>query len=210
MDEDKKTVIETNKDNLARVIGFANVMDGKATFILTLALALTGYLVSQLGPYLDAHAKWATAPNWAPTFFVILDAVALACLTCFTLTAINVIRCIKPRTIRHTGKTSPLFFMTIAEGSHEEFKATMKTLTPDGIIDHLADQTYDNAKIVQAKTANVHRSFTLFLVGLCCFLAFTIGRPILVSLSQHDEKPTATVTIGAGTAHAPAADAGKQ
>jgi hypothetical protein len=184
MDEDKKTVIETNKDNLARVIGFANVMDGKATFILTLALALTGYLVSQLGPYLDAQAKSATAPNWAPTCYILLDGVALACLTCFTLTAINVIRCIKPRTNRHTGKTSPLFFMTIAEGSHEEFKATMKSLNPDGIIDHLADQTYDNAKIVQAKTANVHRSFTLFLCGLYCFLAFTIGRPILLSLAK--------------------------
>lgn len=184
MDDAQKLVIDANKENLSRVIGFANVMDGKATFILTLVLALTGYLVTQLGPYADAHAKWATLPNWAPTFYVLLDAVALACLGCFSATAIIVIRCIKPRINRHTGKSSPLFFMTIAEGSHEDFKATMKTLTPDGIVDHLADQTYDNAKVVQAKTANVLRSFTLFLCGLCCFLAFTIGRPILLSLAK--------------------------
>jgi hypothetical protein len=68
MDEEKKYVIDANKDNLSRVIGFANVMDGKATFILTLALALTGYLVAQLGGYADAHAKWSITPNWAPTF----------------------------------------------------------------------------------------------------------------------------------------------
>jgi hypothetical protein len=205
MDEEKKCVIDANKDNLSRVIGFANVMDGKATFILTLALALTGYLVAQLGGYADAYAKWSTAPNWGPTFYVILDAAAVGCLTCFTFTAMFVIRCIKPRVTRHTGKTSPFFFMTIAEGAHDDFRTTMRALTPDAIIDHVIDQTYDNAKIVQAKTLKVQRSFTLFLCGLSCFLVFTVGRPILLSLSPPPlEKPakTATRTVGGPSAHA--------
>ena len=199
MDDDKKLLIDTNKENLSRVISFANVMDGKATFILTLVLALTGYLVSQLGPYLDAHAHWAST-NWAPTFFFLLDVAAFGCLACFTTTAIYVVRCIKPRVKRHTGKTSPLFFGTIAEGSHEEFKAIMKTLTPESVIDTLADQTFDIAKIVQEKMCNVQHGFTYFLCGLCCFLAFTIARPIVLSLSQPPiEKPAKPATVGDAT-----------
>ena len=135
----KKTIIDTNKENLARVIAFGNLMDGKATFILTLALALTGYLVSQLGPYLDAHAKWATAPNWAPTFFVILDGVALACLTCFTLTAINVIRCMKPRTTRHTGKTSPLFFTYLILAGSFDIVVNGRTINKRIPNDHIGE-----------------------------------------------------------------------
>lgn len=184
MDDDKKLLIDTNKDNLARVMSLASMMDGKATFILTLALALTGYLVTQLGPYLDAHAKWNTMPNWAPACFYFLDGMAAASLGVFIATAICVIECIKPRLTQHTGNASPFFFGSIAEGSHEKFKATMKTITPDMIIDTLADQTYDNAKIADAKTRNVKHSFKLFLWGLCLFLGFTILRPIIISLAK--------------------------
>jgi hypothetical protein len=51
-----------------------------------------------------------------------------------TATALIVIQCIKRRTKRHTGKDSPLFFATIAETPHEEFKGTMQVLTPNRII----------------------------------------------------------------------------
>src|SRR5713226_3715337 len=182
MDEDTKYLIDLNKDNLDRVIGFVDVMDGKAKFILTLVLALTAYLVTQLGPYLDAHVKWSSLSTWAPTFFVILDAFALACLACFIATAITVICAISPRTTQHSGRVSPLFFGTIAGMPIEDFKTTMKTLTPNDVIDQLADQTFDNAKIVTQKTDHVRRSIRFFYCGMTCFFAFTIGRPILLSL----------------------------
>jgi len=166
MDDEQKLRIDASKDNLARVISFANVMDGKATFILTLTLALTGYLVSQLGPYLEAHAKWNAMPNWAPPCFYLLDGAGLASLVFFIATAISVIQCIKPRLTQHTGNQSPFFFGSIAAGSHEKFKETMKTLSPVSIMETLADQTFDIAKIVQTKAAYVQRSFRCFLIGL--------------------------------------------
>ena len=182
MDEDTKHVIATNKENLDRVIRFADVMDGKAKFILTIVLALAAYLVAQLGPYMDAHAKWGSMNNWAPPFFVILDLIAVACLACFIATAITVVCAISPRLTQHSGKASPLFFGTIAGMSIEEFKKAMTELTPNNVIDLLADQTFDNAKIVKQKTAHVQRSIKLFYIGMTCFFAFTIGRPILLSL----------------------------
>lgn len=97
-----------------RAGGLASVMDSKARFVLTLVLALTAYLVSQLGGYMEAHARWTAMPSWAPTFFVILDALALASVFCFITIAISVVRTIAPRLSQHSGRPSPLFFATIA------------------------------------------------------------------------------------------------
>ena len=182
MDEDTKYLIDVNKENLERVIKFVDVMDGKAKFILTLVLALTAYLVAQLGSYLDVHAKWGAFSVWAPPFFVILDLMALCCLGCFITTAVTVICAITPRTGQHSGRISPFFFGTIASLPLEDFKKAMNAITPTQVIDQLADQTYDNAKIVTRKTEYVRRSIKLFYYGIACFFAFTIGRPLLLSL----------------------------
>ena len=182
MDEDTKYLVDVNKDNLDRVIRFVDVMDGKAKFILTLVLALTAYLVTQLGPYLDAHAKWSRESTWAPPFFVLLDLLALGCLASFIAGAITVICALSPKTTQHSGRVSPLFFGTIANMPIEDFKTTMKNITPNDVINQLADQTFDNAKIIKQKTDDVRRSIKFFYYGMTCFFAFTIGRPILLSL----------------------------
>ncbi len=182
MEEDTKHIIDVNRDNLARIIGFVGVMDSKAAFVLTLVLALTAYLVSQLGPFLTAHVEHRAANAWAPVFFVLLDTLALACLCCFVADTLIIIHAIKPRTERHTGKHSPLFFDTIAMMPCEEFKDRMQNITPNQYIENLIDQAFDNAKIVRQKTASVQRSVTIFCWGLGFFFAFTIGRPILIAL----------------------------
>jgi hypothetical protein len=159
MDEDTKHSIDLNKDNLARTIGFVGVMDAKASFALSLVLALTAYLVTQLGPFLTAHVQHKTTNAWVPVFFIILDLMVIACLACFIAAVIVVIHAIKPRTDRHTGRNSPLFFGTIADMPCEDFKDRMKILTPNQYLDCLIDQTYDNAKIVRQKNRHL-RMFT--------------------------------------------------
>lgn len=56
----------------------------------------------------------------------------------------------------------------------------MRTITPNQVIDLLAEQTYDNAKIIAQKTTNVQGCIRLFYWGMACFFAFTIGRPVLL------------------------------
>jgi hypothetical protein len=182
MDEDTKYLIDVNQANLDRIIGFVGVMDAKAKFVLTLVLALTGYLVTQLSSFIDAHTRINMMPPWAATLMVLLDIAAAACLAFFIIAAITAIRAIRPLTTRHTGKTSPLFFDTIADTPHEEFKQHMKTLLPNELLDLLADQSYDNAKIVQQKTRAVQQSMKAFFIGLACFFAFSIGRTIIVGV----------------------------
>ena len=53
----------------------------------------------------------------------------------------------------------------------EDLKRTMKTVTANDVIDQLADQTFDNAKIVLQKTGYVRRSINLFWWGMTCFFA---------------------------------------
>jgi hypothetical protein len=181
MEEYTQHLIDVNKDNLDHVISFVDVMDGKAKFILTLVLVLTGYLVTQLGPYLDAQAKSGPIHPWAPVFFVILDLAAVGCLFFFVWTAITVVCAINPRLKQETKRPSPLFFDTIAGMSHEEFKKTMTDIVPNKVVDTLIDQTYDNAVIVKEKTKYVRRSINLFWWGMILFFTFSIGRPILVA-----------------------------
>ncbi len=180
--EDKKYLLDLNQANLERIIGFVGVMDAKAKFVLTLVLALTGYLVAQLTSFIDAHKHIEMVPSWAATLMILLDIAATGCLACFIRAAIIAIQAIQPATIRHTGKASPLFFDTIADMPHEEFKQRMKTLQPDETLDLLADQTYDNAKIVQQKTRAVQASISAFFIGLACFFLFTVGRTIIIGV----------------------------
>jgi Family of unknown function (DUF5706) len=119
-------------------------------------------------------------PNWAPPWFVVLDILVVACLTWFVASAIAVIRTIAPRLEQHSGRPSPLFFATIAQMGIEDFKATMRTLPPNQVIDLLAEQTYDNAKIISLKSDLVRQSVRFFYLGMACFLAFTVGRPVLM------------------------------
>src|SRR5262245_35279981 len=130
MDDDTKHRIEVNKDNLTRIISFVGVMDSKAKFILTLVLALTAYLVTQLGSLLDVHARLGAMTNWATSCVVLLDLMAAICLCCLIATAIKVLCVLSPRIHQHSGRPSPLFFDTIAKMPIEDFKSTMKQLAP--------------------------------------------------------------------------------
>ena len=46
----------------------------------------------------------------------------------------------------------------------------------------LAEQTYENAKLLAKKHARVHEAINRFFWRVLCFLAFTIGRSILLAL----------------------------
>jgi hypothetical protein len=182
VDEDSKNLIELNQANLDRVIGFVGVMDGKAKFALTLVLALTSYLVTQLSSFIDAHTRINTMPPWSEMLMILLDVAAAVCLIFFVIAAVLAIRAINPSTVRHSGKSSPLFFDTIAKMSHEDFKQQMKMLTVEEMVELLADQTYDNAKIVQKKTKFVQYSAVAFYLGLASFFIFTVGRTIIIGV----------------------------
>lgn len=182
MDEHTKYLLDLNEDNLRRTIGFVDVIDSKAKFVLTVVLALTAYLVTQVGPFADAHSRWGTVSRWAPIFFVLLDLAAACCLVCFVAAAIKVIRVITPRVGQHSGRPSPLFFDTIAKMPLEDFKAAMKHMVPNEYLDRVLDQCYDNAKILQLKTATVLEGIRLLYGGMLCFFVFTVGRPILLSI----------------------------
>lgn len=58
----------------------------------------------------------------------------------------------------------------------------MTSMTPDHALALLAEQAYDNAKVMVRKNAGVHNAVNLFLGGMTCFLFFTVGQAILLAL----------------------------
>ena len=177
MDENERYLVDINKDNLTRVIGFASTYDTKANFALTIILALTAYLTAELPSYIDAHAK-----HPAHTWFVLLDLAAIGCLGFFLWAVVLIVMTIRPNVGQHTQKPSPLFFQSIASMPLDEFRKTMASLPIDETLRLLAEQTYDAAKVVAKKHARVHEAINWFFWGVLCFLAFTIGRSILLAL----------------------------
>lgn len=170
-------LVTLNKDNLARVIGFADLYDSKAKFVLTVVLAITGYFLTELTSFITMHAMHATDP-----WFVLLDIVAASCLGFFLTAVFFIVWTIRPNTNQHSQKKSPFFFQSIASYPLDEFKAVMTTLTESSAITFLAEQTYDNAKVVTRKDTIVRRSFNCFIIGTVCFLLFSIGRAIVLAL----------------------------
>jgi Family of unknown function (DUF5706) len=177
MDDNDRYLLDINKDNLARVVGFATTYDTKANFLLSVILALTAYLIAELPSYVDAHAKHPTH-----TWFALLDLSFIGCVGLFVWAVVLVVLTIRPNVTQHSQKHSPLFFQSIAATSLDEFRKVMTSLPVNNAIDLIAEQTYDNAKIVARKHERVHDAINRFFLGVLCFLIFTIGRSILLAL----------------------------
>lgn len=177
MDNDDRYLLDINKDNLARVVGFASTYDTKANFVLTVILALTAYLIAELPSYVDAHAKHPTH-----TWFALLDLSFIGCVGFFVWAVVLIVLTIRPNLTQHSQKHSPLFFQSIASTPLDDFRKKMASLSVNEAVDLLAEQTYDNAKVVAKKHARVYEAINRFFWGVLCFLVFTIGRSILLAL----------------------------
>jgi Family of unknown function (DUF5706) len=177
MDDNDRYLPDVNKDNLSRVIGFASTYDSKANFALTVILALTAYLIAELPSYIDAHAR-----HPQNTWFALMDLAAIGCLGFFLWAVVLIVLTIRPNVAQHSQKASPLFFQSIASTPLDDFKKKMASLEVDEVLSLLAEQTYDNAKVVATKHARVHEVINRFFWGVLCFLVFTIGRSILLAL----------------------------
>lgn len=168
---------DLNKDNLARVISFGPVYDGKAKFVLSLILALTAYLLTELPTYITAHAK-QPSNGW----FILLDVLCAGCMGSFIWATVLVIGTIRPNVTQHSQKHSPLFFQNIARMPVDEFRTLMIGMSADRALELVIEQTYDNAKVMEKKNRSVHNAVNLFFWGMACFLAFTIGRATVFAL----------------------------
>jgi hypothetical protein len=126
MDDNDLYLLDINKDNLTRVIGFASIYDTKANFALTVILALTAYLIAKLPSYIEAHAK-----HPQNTWFALVDLAAIGCLGFFLWAVVLIVLTIRPNVAQHSRKTSPLFFQSIASMALDDFKEKMASLEVD-------------------------------------------------------------------------------
>ncbi len=174
--------ITVNRDNLARVIHFVGIVDAKAQFVLTLVLALTAYLVTELGSFFGAERAHIASRGLVLAAFAFMDIVLGACVVLFVFALLKVLEAITPRVKPYSGNTSLLFFRTIDSMPRDEFKQRMSGLSAAQLTNELIDQTYDNAKVVTRKAADVRKSIVYFKLGLLAFGIFTLVHPLLLAL----------------------------
>lgn len=113
-----------------------------------------------------------------------MDLAATGCLSFFLWALVLIVLTIRPNVAQHSQKSSPFFFQTIASMSLDDFRHTMASLQVNDALCFMAEQTYDNAKVVAKKHAQVHEVINRFFWGVLCFLVFTIGRSILLALTR--------------------------
>jgi Family of unknown function (DUF5706) len=184
MDDNDRYLLDINKDNLARVVGFAGTYDTKANFLLTVILALTAYLVAELPSYVDANAKHPTH-----TWFALLDPSFVGCVGLFVWDVVLIVLTSRPNVTQHSQKHSPLFFQSIAATSLNEFRKVMTSLPVNNAIDLIAEQTYDNAKIVARKHARVHDAINRFFLGAKAYLGTLMGEIGELITARYGLKP---------------------
>ena len=169
MEDNDRYLLDINKDNLTRVIGFASTYDTKANFALTVILALTAYLIAELPSYIDAHAKHPQV-----VWFALVDLAAIGCLGFFLWAVVLIVLTIRPNVAQHSQKPSPLFFHSIASMPLDDFKKKMASLEANEALCLLAEQTYDNAKVVATKQTRVQERSTGFL-GSCSAFWYSLS-----------------------------------
>lgn len=163
--EDKRQLISILETNLARQLGWVQAADGRVSLVLPLSTAMLG-LIAALVP--KDICQWEVLP--------ISFAVLSSCLLILSL--IFVVFASFPRTTGPEG--SLIFFAGISSNSLSEYKDKIQSLTEDGYINDLVEQSHRNAEIVTKKYYWVKKSLTCIFLSLplwlvSIFLLYSLG-----------------------------------
>lgn len=142
---------------LDRLMGFFPRVDGKATYLFTLNLALLG-LTAVNFPYNGPETAMALAAGLT----VLLNVFSV----------ISLYRAFFPDTRGATIAKSMLFFGAIAAEPWEDYRKRIKSLDPADLLDDVACQIHRNAEILSAKYGCVQHATAITAFAAVAFIAF--------------------------------------
>lgn len=161
--------IDTNKYNLDLVVRWIQFADSKASFLLTISLALFGISFALIPEAARIVCLlYAKGQDWC--LLSLLIALLFLLYFIFGLLGIaRVIQAVRPRLTSETGRMSLFFFWTIPSMEKEKFINKMLNIEPQQTANELADQTYECAKVAAKK----YQDISIALTRLCG--AFILG-----------------------------------
>ena len=178
--EEKSYLISVNENNLARTINWVSVIDSKAVFVLTIVLAVFGFLIAQFERSALLLVKLWTIREY--TLALILAGVLLVTVFFLAKSLVYLLIVIYPKRTPYTQQNSLFFYDTIAKMVASDFSREMESIKPVDTIRGLSDQTYNLSKVVFAKFDQLSISIKAFAIGLGALILFMALEAILSSI----------------------------
>jgi len=163
---EKSELLSLNESNLERVQSFIRFGDTKASFLLTLTLALFAGSFSILPNTIKLGRYCLKQFGSLWPLFVIVLLICVLFLIFTVLSILKFISVVEPRLVPKTERQSPLYFHTIAKMTLDRFKEKMSSMSLRDAVDELADQTYNNSVVACDKFRTISEGIRFLLLAL--------------------------------------------
>lgn len=174
---DKDSQLRFSETNFNTTKQWVELADKKATFILTIALAIFTASLA-IAPRLDQIISSHITSGYIKYIIFGAFLILLSVFYIFvTILALNyLVSVISPRAAPHSKRKSVLFFQTIATMEIQEFKDKILKFNKNDIVDELLDQTYNNSVVASQKFEKVRKAIIcLKWAGLSGLILILIG-----------------------------------
>ncbi|MBX3037796.1 MAG: hypothetical protein KF758_12875 [Anaerolineales bacterium] len=179
--KEKLNVLEIAEHNLDRTINWISIIDSKALFMLTLILALLGYIFTKFDT--SINLLFTLYNNQKNILFAIILTLLIVEMIGFIVSAVYLILIIYPKRLPYTQQNVSLFFYeTISKMPIVNFSKDFSSLKINKALEQINDQTYNNAKVVKNKFDQLSISIKWFSFSLATFFIYMVVQAILTKI----------------------------
>lgn len=168
--------VELAKYNLTLVIEWIKFADSKATFLLTIALAVVGLSLTEIPPATRVVTSLVESDHWWLGLGLIVLHFGFYAFSVYTIFAL--VKVVRPSLAPKPERHSWFFFQSLALLSPEDFKSFSAALDTPNKLSQLTDQIYNNAVVARQKYAQISHALTLLLWSV--LLGLLAVAPVLV------------------------------
>jgi hypothetical protein len=171
----KEKYIRISEFNLKNINSWIKLADNKASFILTISLALFSISFSSIPSGRQIISTMIMNGSKIQLIAGIVLVLMFIAYFAFAILGIKkLISIITPRTISTTKRKSIIYFGSIVEMELEKYKKEISNLTEDQIIDELSDQVYNNAMVASKKYKDVEAAIGLLKIAGLLGITFIV------------------------------------
>ncbi len=159
------------EENLNRVISWVAVADSKAQYILTVILAILGYISTKIETIYDIIVKlWLLNRCMSVVIFVMLISGIGSLLAALVISVFIIFPKRKPS----SSGTSHFYFRSISQMDSGSFSKDLNSMSEDQVRGELIEQTHNVSLVVSRKFDQLAAAIWLFWAGLVFLIIFAV------------------------------------
>ena len=161
---------------LGLVNNWIQIADSKASFLLTITLALIGALFS-IVPYATKFVEACVRKNAGYFWLGFVESILFIFTAgCFVFALLKLVSVVKPRLTSVTDHKSVLFYQSIATMGFETYKSKLKTLDMKKLNNEYEDQIFNNSKVAKDKYKEIKDAICLMIWGGFFEIVFVLDK----------------------------------